>query len=597
MMLGLWPSLRHYRGINSRRIFMLTSIRVKNFKRLIQAEFELGSAVVFVGPNNSGKTTALQAITLWHLALQTWVSEKGSRSRARKRTGITLSRRDLLSLPVPDTKLLWHDMHVRRGSKDPNGQSITFEIELAGVLAEQPWSLGFEFDYANPESFHCRPIGEIDDAKIRLLENVAESLSLAFLGPMSGLAAVEAKIEAGRIDVLIGEGQTAQILRNLCFSVYEKYPGPDGAWAKIQTEMKRLFGISLEIPIHDRVRGELSLSYKNERNVSLDISTSGRGLQQTLLLLSFLYAKPGSALLLDEPDAHLEILRQRQIYNLIKETADSTGGQVICASHSEIVLDEAAGRDTVIAFLGQPHRINGQTSQLRKSLASIGYSKYLQAEQIGWILQVEGSTDLSILMTLSKRLSHPSFKSLSMPFVDFVDCNQPNKARETFYGLLEARPDLLGISIFDRLGSDAQLKFEHNLKQVMWKRREIENYVCTRKSLILWARGVIRDDDLLDMAQAEKRILIMTECIDELFAAMMVARRDDPFGPDCKVSDEFLDPLFANYFQKLGEPVEQMRKKDYHRLAEFIPIDEIDAEVGEKLSLIAEVAAMARSVK
>jgi len=38
---------------------MLTKIIITNFKRLANAEIELGNAVVFVGPNNSGKTTAL----------------------------------------------------------------------------------------------------------------------------------------------------------------------------------------------------------------------------------------------------------------------------------------------------------------------------------------------------------------------------------------------------------------------------------------------------------------------------------------------------------------------------------------------------------
>ena len=43
------------------------------------------------------------------------------------------------------------------------------------------------------------------------------------------------------------------------------------------------------------------MSYR-ERGVSLDLSSSGRGLQQTLLILAYMYANPGAVLLLDEPD-------------------------------------------------------------------------------------------------------------------------------------------------------------------------------------------------------------------------------------------------------------------------------------------------------
>ena len=45
---------------------MLTRMRVKNFKKLEEADIELGKSVVLIGPNNSGKTTALQALALWN---------------------------------------------------------------------------------------------------------------------------------------------------------------------------------------------------------------------------------------------------------------------------------------------------------------------------------------------------------------------------------------------------------------------------------------------------------------------------------------------------------------------------------------------------
>ena len=32
--------------------------------------------------------------------------------------------------------------------------------------------------------------------------------------------------------------------------------------------------------------------------------------------------------------------------------------QIVAASHSEVILNEAADRDVVIAFLGSPHRID-----------------------------------------------------------------------------------------------------------------------------------------------------------------------------------------------------------------------------------------------
>ena len=53
-------------------------------------------------------------------------------------------------------------------------------------------------------------------------------------------------------------------------------------------------------------RGEIAMTYRTREDIPLDISSTGRGLQQTLLLLAHLEVNPGSVLLLDEPDAHLD---------------------------------------------------------------------------------------------------------------------------------------------------------------------------------------------------------------------------------------------------------------------------------------------------
>ena len=49
---------------------MLTKLTIRNFKRFEEVEIELGSPVVFAGPNNSGKTSALQALALWDIGLK-----------------------------------------------------------------------------------------------------------------------------------------------------------------------------------------------------------------------------------------------------------------------------------------------------------------------------------------------------------------------------------------------------------------------------------------------------------------------------------------------------------------------------------------------
>ena len=49
---------------------MLTRLGVRNFKRFNEITVDLDSPVAVVGPNNSGKTSALQALALWDAGLK-----------------------------------------------------------------------------------------------------------------------------------------------------------------------------------------------------------------------------------------------------------------------------------------------------------------------------------------------------------------------------------------------------------------------------------------------------------------------------------------------------------------------------------------------
>ncbi|MDE2704594.1 MAG: AAA family ATPase, partial [Gemmatimonadota bacterium] len=362
---------------------MLTKLTICNFKRFGEVEIELGSPVVFIGPNNSGKTSAMQALALWDIGLKRWNEKRsGKKSTPEKRPGVTVNRRDLVAIPIPDANLLWRGLHVR-DVRRVNGQqrtsNIRIDITVEGVTNDQSWRCGLEFDYANDESFYCRPL-RLSDGKTpdRMpVPDEAGSVQIAFLPPMSGLAATETRLDDGAVNVRIGEGRTAEVLRNLCFRICEGQPS---LWKDLVKQIENLFGWKLRPPRYIAERGEIAMTYR-EQDAELDLSSAGRGLQQTLLLLAYMYANPGSVLLLDEPDAHLEILRQRQIYRLLTDVARASDSQIIAASHSEVLLNEAADRDLVIAFVGQPHRINDRGSQVLKALREIGFEQYYQAEQ------------------------------------------------------------------------------------------------------------------------------------------------------------------------------------------------------------------------
>ena len=605
---------------------MLTKLTIRNFKRFPDVEIELGSPVAFIGPNNSGKTSAMQALALWDIGAKRWNERRAGRSPSGRGRGITINRRDLVAIPVPNARLLWRDLHVR-DSRMVNGkqrnQNIRMDIEVEGVTKGKSWNCGLEFDYANEESIYCRPL-RISDDKTPAWQPFppeAAEVRIAFLPPMSGLTATETRLDRGAVHVRVGEGRTAEVLRNLCHSLYESHLGelreheviqrivtadgtysedqrrsirnpPQTDWRKLVRHIRELFGVELQPPQYIVERGEISMSYV-DNGVELDLSASGRGLQQTMLILAFMYANPGAVLMLDEPDAHLEILRQRQIYGLITEVARESGNQIIAASHSEVILNDTAENGTLIAFVGNPHRVNDRGSQVLKALNEIGFEHYYQAEQTGWVLYLEGSTDLVILKKFADRLAHEDAKhALERPYVHYVG-NQAVTVRRYFPGLRDALPCLQGVALFDRFpGGEPETSL---VKCLVWRRREIENYLSTKATLENYVTHTATTETLgpmFDAAAANHRLQVMNEAIDEVEQAAVTFEKPSPWSVDAKASDDLLAPFFRAYFRRLDLP-NIMNKNDYSMLVDYIPDHEIDHEVTEKLDAIAEIAARA----
>ena len=83
-----------------------------------------------------------------------------------------------------------------------------------------------------------------------------------------------------------------------------------------------------------------------------------------LLIFAYLYSHRNSVLLIDEPDAHLEILRQKQVYVLLREIAAENESQVVMVTHSEVVLAESLERNLTLLLEGQADDLAARTDIL-----------------------------------------------------------------------------------------------------------------------------------------------------------------------------------------------------------------------------------------
>ena len=578
---------------------LLHYLELQNFKRFGDAQrIALGHPSVLIGPNNCGKTTAIQAIALWSQAVKTWLDSKG-KAPPKERTSTAINRLNIVSVPVQRTRYFWHNMAVRTGNRD-----IYFQITLGVLYERKVEPVTMRFRNQGNELVYCTP-DEATLARPELIETAA-GFNVKLLYPMSGLDTEEAVLQPGRIDVLLGQGQTAQVLRNLCLIVCQNAPED---WQKIVELMKRLFSVDLGNP-QETSRGSIDLFYRQPYvKDRLDLSLVGRGFQQMLLIVAYLYSGRRNVLLIDEPDAHLEILRQKQIYVLLREIAVERESQIILATHSEVVLEEARDHNLTLLLPGRADDLAAKQDILN-TLKHYGTEHYIRARQRGYVLYVEGSTDTDILRALAKQLNHAAesvwdervnafyikntFPTASLNSeLERVEGGFDATPKQHFFALQPMVPNLRGLAILDNDGHQRKDSDDGGLQIAYWRRYEVENYFITPDVLRKYVAEQYQDLPLFDKTDDVLSALIQERVFDgsqSNFTTWRDANEDakrllwEARTERLKLSD-FAEEFFRRLAQKLGHAM-LLRKGELHRLVHFVDPATVPQEVSEKLDLL-----------
>jgi ABC-type transport system involved in cytochrome c biogenesis ATPase subunit len=467
---------------------------LRRFKRFDEVEFHFPGHVVLAGPNNTGKTTVLQAIAAWDLALNRWrqVNGKGNPQRASGKyyKWAPIARQAFAAVPLRELDLLWCEKTTR----------TPIEIEVQ----DDKWTVAMELRYDSTEQMSVRPTATTSPEALQKAR-----LGAVYIPPMTGLAAEEPLYALPEfLNARLGQGRPGEILRNLLHMAYRQ----GESWRELDDSIRRLFGYEI-LPPDDS--GPLILAEYRASSTSphLDIASAGSGFQQILMLLTLLLTRKGATLLFDEPDAHLHVILQDAIYSELRAYAVKGNSQLILATHSEVIID-AVDPGELCALLGARPTLLGSTDERRsliRSLKVLSNTDVMLARLAPGVLYVEDYTDLEILRAWARTLDHPSLPLLTTKLFWHKSVSETRRggkgipSRDHYETLQLVRHGLPGLEILDRDGNpnlpDKKVVGE-GLQRIRWQRYEIESYLIHPEGLTAFLRLQIGPPPLSDEAVA-----------------------------------------------------------------------------------------------
>ncbi|MGH9202775.1 MAG: AAA family ATPase, partial [Vicinamibacterales bacterium] len=241
---------------------MIRRVRLRRFKRFDDTIFNLPGHIVLAGPNNTGKTTLLQAIAAWSLGLNHWRELDDYEPHETKRgrpyyRSAPIARHAFAAVPVRRFDLLWRDR--RYESSEP------IEIEVA----TNDWSIAMELIADSTEQIWVRPSGRVDPELLR-----TATISPVFVPAMTGLSISEPVYQPPKVDEFLALAKPGEVLRNLLLEAN----GRGEAWHALSTCIQRLFGFEL-LPPDARGANILAEYAAVPDGPRFDLASAGSGFQ------------------------------------------------------------------------------------------------------------------------------------------------------------------------------------------------------------------------------------------------------------------------------------------------------------------------------
>lgn len=304
----------------------LTSISMKRFKRIDEAEFDLADITVLVGSNNSGKSSIIQGIHFLIATLQS-IRLAGRWPNKTKKTSLSVSLTpgQLIYSPSDDV----HSLGYGGKLQAKEGTEIQFEFFFDDGKKTR-------VDLAKGKNQNI--VVAVDDIEVAASLSRIDTPYTVFSPGLAGITRAEAYVSDGVLLRALARGDANLYLRNTLLRLSR-----ENRWSDFTSDLQNLYpDIELDVKFDESVDEYITVSSRRDNRV-IPLELAGTGLLQAAQILSYIHYFQPQMVVLDEPDSHLHPNNQRLICALLEEVVSRGDTQVMLTTHSRHVVDSLGG--------------------------------------------------------------------------------------------------------------------------------------------------------------------------------------------------------------------------------------------------------------
>lgn len=507
----------------------LTGVRLRNFKGLRDYRVTLRGMNVLVGPNNAGKSTILDALRLLGPALR--------HAKRRNPKSFVEDGKPMFGWEVPVTTIPIRltNIHMVSDSGEAEETSATFSLSDGSTMM-----------LLLKDSSRCIFTVEVNGPRVNTAATFKSRFPInVFAFPTLGpLEDEEEYLTDLYVDRVTGGRLSHRIFRNLWYRQSALFPTfkatVEATWPGIEITAPELVGFA---------PGQLMMFFSESRR-DREISWAGYGFQVWLQLLTHLItSEQATTLVVDEPEIYLHPDLQRRLFELLR----ATGKQVVLATHSAEIVNDAERDDVVLVNRGrQSAKRITEIEGLQEALFSIGSAQNIHLTKLSKgrrVLFLEGQ-DYRQLRRLAARFGYDALADggdlTVVPIGGFAQKQRIEDAAWTFGQVLKAEISIAGLL-------DRDYRCDEEIEEILVGMREtvprfhilgakeIENYLLVPhaigKAIETRLRGRPDKLDLYNSRGPDQPLRLLMEVTDAMrvdVQSQLVAHRIRHFGKSGK---------------------------------------------------------------